>query len=140
MSDDEKADKKVKVDALIILAQGAFERRKELEAVAWKMSFPLWTAIGVSTWALHDKTEPEHFGPWAGLLWLVDPLHVFVIARFGSSVKQAVRIALGYVDEVEREIGYVAPAKQKSPAAFWWYLISAGPTALLVGAAVNLLW
>ena len=122
-------------DALIALFQGCFNRRKEIEAIQWKMNFSLWTLIVVSGWALH--TRSEHLGRVSWMFLLVVVLHWFATHKFETSIKNAVNLALGYVLDLETLIGH---KHSHRPLSRWpWHIVEVGPTILLSLAAIKLI-
>lgn len=132
-------DTKMKVDALLDLCRGCFARRNELETLEWKTNLSLWTAIGVSAWALHTRPAAEHLGAWATLYWLALPIHAVVIYRFITQEGRVRDLALHYARKVEQIIQYEPPPQGKS-SDLWWYVIELTPTLILVSAAVFLTW
>jgi len=133
-----KPNAEKEADALIALFQGCFNRRKEIEAVQWKMNLSLWTSIIVGGWALHTRPKPERLGYWSLTLLLVVFVHLFATIKFETSIRNAVKLALAYVNDLEALIGHRHVTK---PAKLYpWYVLQVAPTLLLTVAATILLW
>lgn len=133
MDDDKSAD------VLLKLSSQAFERRAQVVALLWKSNFALYTAVAAAAWSLHSAPAPVHMGSSARYLWLIVPLHILAAHRFDQHIHALRDVALGYVREVEKLVGYTGTGPFVS-GGIWWYLIQVGPTVALTAAAIKLLW
>jgi len=122
------------------LCEGSFKRRNELEAIVWKTNFSLWTGVVLSAWALHNNAV--HLGFGSLFFALVIPLQSYVVHCFNTSIQQAVSFAMAYLHELEKMVGIEQPLSRSTRRTqlLRWHLVEVGPTALLVVAAIKLVW